>query len=142
MILDSSVLIGVERGALDLDARLAVLGEETVSISAVTASELLHGVHRAKTESQRTRRGRFVERVLADIPVAPFALPEARVHARLGADLKSRGITVGPHDLLIAATALTVGFRLATANLREFRRIPGLEVEDWSDAGTAGLPAG
>jgi tRNA(fMet)-specific endonuclease VapC len=132
LLIDSSVLIDAERGRLDLGARLAPRVDEAVSISAVTASELLHGVHRASTPRQRVRRERFVEWVLRQLSVAPFRLSEARVHALLWADLEARGIRLGAHDLLIGATAVSLGFSLATANLREFTRIPDLRIEDWS----------
>jgi tRNA(fMet)-specific endonuclease VapC len=59
-LIDSSVLIAAERGELGLDALLARYAEEDVAISAMTASELLHGVHRARTAAQRHRRQAFV----------------------------------------------------------------------------------
>ena len=56
----------------------------------------------------------------------------ARTHARLWADLAEEGCVIGAHDLWLAAACLTHGLRMATANVREFRRVPALEVEDWS----------
>ena len=130
-MLDSSALIAAERGSIILSDRLARLGDEPVAISAVTASELLHGVHRARTAPQRARRLAFVEGVLGSIPVAEFGLPEARVHAEIWAGLRDTGKVIGAHDLLIAATALALEFRVATCNMREFARVPGLLAEDW-----------
>src|SRR5438067_7764392 len=123
-MLDSSVLIDAERGRVDLDARLAALGDQPLALAAVSASELLHGVHRARDASQRRRRQRFVEAILSDLTVVDFSLVEARVHAQLWAELASRGISVGAHDLLIAATAIANGLRLATSNVRDFHRVP------------------
>ena len=94
---------------------------------AITASELLHGVHRASAE-HRGRREAFVEAVLAAFPVIAFDLLVARVHARLWAGLASAGSDVGAHDRLVAATAIAAGWRVASANTRHFGRIPGLEV--------------
>lgn len=125
------MLIEAERDRLDLRSRLAAAGDEPLALAAITASELLHGVHRARRADQRIRRERFVEWVLSQVPVAEFGLLEARTHARLWAALQGRGQSVGAHDLLIAATALTLGFRVVTANVREFRRVPDLAVEDW-----------
>jgi len=71
-LIDSSILIEVERGHLDLEALLASQLEEDFAISAITASELLHGVHRAKTPAQRSIREGFVEGLLAQLPVMPF----------------------------------------------------------------------
>jgi tRNA(fMet)-specific endonuclease VapC len=82
-LIDSSVLIDVERGRLDLGDLLRGRADEDFAISAVTASELLHGVHRAKVAAQRSVREAFVEGLLAQLPVIPFDLMTARIHARL-----------------------------------------------------------
>ena len=127
-LIDSSVLIAAERRKLDLDDTLGAHAEERVGIASITASELLHGVHRAATIAQRQRRETFVERLLAVLPVFPFDLGTARIHAALWAGLASKGASVGSHDLLIGATAIALGFRVATRDRRSFGKIPGLEV--------------
>ena len=126
VILDTSVLIGAERDLFDMPAFLASLGDAPVSIAAISASELLHGVERAKRPAARAARGRFVEGILTNIPVIPFGLDEARMHARIWAGLAARGTAVSAHDLLIAATALSVGSAVATLDRRHFGRIKGL----------------
>lgn len=98
----------------------------------VTASELLHGVHRAVSAGVRARRSAFVEAVLARFPLLPVELPAARAHARLWADLAAAGTPVGPNDLWLAAQCVAHGLSLATGNVRELRRVPGLVVEDWT----------
>ena len=127
-LIDSSVLIAAERRKLDLDDALGTHTEEPVGIASITASELLHGVHRAGTIAQRQRRETFVERLLAVLPVFPFDLGTARIHAALWAGLASKGASVGSHDLLIGATAIALGYRVATRDRRSFGKIPGLEV--------------
>lgn len=127
-LIDSSVLIAAERRKLDLDDALGAHAEEPVGIASITASELLHGVHRAATIAQRQRRETFVERLLAVLPVFPFDLGTARIHAALWAGLASKGASVGSHDLLIGATAIALGYRVATRDRRSFGKIPGLEV--------------
>ena len=69
-----------------------------------------------------------MEGILENFPVFPFDLPVARVHAQLWADLTKRGMMIGAHDLLIAATASTLGYGVVTANVREFSRIPNLSI--------------
>jgi uncharacterized protein with PIN domain len=64
-LIDSSVLIAAERGRLQFDEIAVRYSQEDVAISAVTASELLHGVHRARTAAQRHRRQAFVEGLMA-----------------------------------------------------------------------------
>jgi tRNA(fMet)-specific endonuclease VapC len=101
--------------------------DEEVGIATITASELLHGVHRA-TPEHRVRREAFVEAVLAAFPPLPFNLLAARAHARIWAGLAAAGQDVGAHDRLIAATAITAGWRVGTANRRHFDRIDGLDI--------------
>ena len=128
MILDTSILIGAERGTIRFEAFLEKLGDEPVAMAAITASELLHGCHRATDAGTRARRSAFVDALFDIIPVLPFGLPEARRHAALWADLIREGAMIGPHDLLIAATSLAHGQPLATLNRREFARVPGLRL--------------
>lgn len=128
MILDTSVLVGAERGALRLESLLATLGDEPVAIAAITAAELLHGCHRAADAGVRARRFAFVDGLLELIPVLPFGVPEARRHADLWAVLSREGTMIGPYDLLIAATALAQGHALATLNRGEFARVAGLRL--------------
>jgi predicted nucleic acid-binding protein len=128
-LIDSSVLIAAERGELTLDVIAPRYPGEDVAISAVTASELLHGVERAKTSPQRHRRQAFVEGLIARLPVVAFDLTEARVHAALWAALAKRGVIVGERDLMIAATAIAGDYRVATRDERSFAKIPGLSVQ-------------
>jgi tRNA(fMet)-specific endonuclease VapC len=127
-MLDSSVLIAAERGGIRLEPFLNSLGDAPVGIAAVTASELLHGCHRAADPGTRARRFAFVEALLARVPVLPFGLAEARRHAELWAHLAREGTMIGAHDLLIGATALAHGHSLATLNTKEFGRVAGLRI--------------
>jgi tRNA(fMet)-specific endonuclease VapC len=90
-------------------------------------SELLQGVHRTRG-ARRTRRRAFVEHLLSQLEPVPITEPIARVHAEVWAGLAARGDVIGSHDLWIAATALAHGFGIATGNVRDFRRVPGLRV--------------
>lgn len=130
-LIDSSILIAWERGQLDLGTRLSEHADEEFAISAITASELLHGVHRATTATRRNQREAFVEGLMARLPIFSFDLVAARIHARLGAELAQSGTPVGAHDLVIAATALARGFGIATRDERSFPRIPGLTLQQW-----------
>ena len=129
-LIDSSVLIAAERGRLDLQTVLAAGPDEPVGIAAITASELLHGTHRLSGVRLMQARA-FVERWLAILPVVPFDLPSAQVHAALAADLGRKGTPLGAHDLMIAATAVQLGYAVATCDRRSFSRIDGLAVQYW-----------
>jgi tRNA(fMet)-specific endonuclease VapC len=130
-LIDASVLIGFERGRAGLEQRISGREDEQFFLSVVTASELLHGVHRAKTPDIRAKRSAFVEAVLARFPLLAIDLPTARTHAQLWAELASSGKMIGPHDLWIAAACVAHGLTLVTGNLREFQRVPGLVLESW-----------
>ena len=131
VVLDTSIIVAAERSAGDFARFLESLGDEPVAIAAITASELLHGCLRARDAAVRARRGAFVDGLLDTIPVLPFGLPEARRHADVWAELAKRGTMIGPHELLVGATALAHGHALVTLNRREFRRVPGLVVREW-----------
>jgi predicted nucleic acid-binding protein len=104
-----------------------VISGESFALAAITASEMLVGVHAAQTPVQRARRQRFGEAILRTAPVEEFDLPVARIHAELATGLSDDGTSIGAHDLLIAATARAKGYVVLTHNVREFARVPGLE---------------
>ncbi|MEX1184782.1 MAG: type II toxin-antitoxin system VapC family toxin [Gemmatimonadota bacterium] len=132
ILIDSSILIDHERGRLDIGSRIASREDESFFLSVITASELLHGVHRAADPLRRAKRSAFVEAILDDFPVLGIDLPTARSHAGLWAELASRGALIGAHDLWLAAVAVARDLTLVTMNVRDFGRVPGLTVEDWS----------
>ena len=131
-LIDSSVLIAADRGRLDLDAMAAGISapDDTLGIAAITASEVLHGVHRL-TGVRQVQSRKFVRRWLAILPVIPFDREVAQVHATLAAELGQKGLQMGAHDLIIAATAVWLGYGVATRDRRSFGRIDGLRVEYW-----------
>jgi predicted nucleic acid-binding protein len=130
-LIDTSVIVAIERGRLDPAVLREEAEDEPIAIAATTASALLHGVHRLKGAVARTRAERFVERLLDAIPVVPFDIDVARVHARLDAELSASGASVGDADLMIAATAVWLDYRLATRDLRSFPKIEGLDIVKW-----------
>lgn len=131
VLIDTSVLIEHERGRLELEPHLRGRENEEFFLSVVTASELLHGVHRAQDGRTKARRSAWVEAVLERFPLLDVDLTTARAHARLWAELSSTGRLIGPHDLWLAAACLSHGLSMVTANTREFERVPGLTVENW-----------
>lgn len=135
VLIDASILIESERGRLDLEQYLAQRQQEEFFLSVVTASELLHGVHRAVQPEVRTKRSAFVEAILERFPLLPVDLATARAHAQVWATLAATGTLVGPHDLWLAATCIAYGLTMVTANIREFARVPALAVEVWGGPG-------
>lgn len=125
VLIDTTVLIDAERRGQALDD---LIGDQERGISAITASELLHGVHRAEDGAVRTRRSAFVEHVISVMEPLPITTAIARAHAAVWAELEKEGNLIGAHDLWIAATALSHGMEVATANAKDFERVPGLTV--------------
>lgn len=135
LLIDSTLLIHAERSRLTADRFIAEIidrwGDVELSISAMSAAELLHGVWRAEHPARRARREGFVDGLLAAVPVLAVTLPIARVFAEIDARLRAAGNKLPTSDLLIGCTALAHGDEVATGNVRHFRRIPGLTVYEW-----------
>lgn len=127
-LIDSSVLIEIERrGQTDADFAKIAAGEWIV-IAAITAAEVLAGTEIQREVEGRQRIAARTQGFLQLLEILPFDTQSARIYASLFAQLRSTGQMVGTFDLLIASTALANDCSLVTLNLREFNRIPGLEV--------------
>lgn len=129
VIFDTSEIINLERVGRTVDEIVHGREDEPFGISVITVAELLHGVERADTEARRINRQAFVEKVIEFFPVFVFEKTIARIYARLWASLAAQKIIVGSHDLIIAATALSMDYAIITANMRDFGKIEGLKVE-------------
>ena len=99
-----------------------------IGVSSVTAAELAFGV--TKSGSQRNRRA--LEAFLLPLKIADFDLAAAFSYGEVRTFLEGKGQVIGPLDMLIAAHAKSLGATLVTNNLREFKRVPGLAVENWA----------
>lgn len=132
LILDSSVVIAAERRGETVERLIervvAVTGDQEAALSAVGLTELVHGIYRANTSALRLRRQSFLDELLADLTVYPYTKEIALLAGRLDGEQRSQGVVIPFADLLIGATALSLGFSVLTANLRHFRQVPGLAV--------------
>jgi len=129
LIVDTNVLIRAERGVLSPILARLESSEEQSAIASVTLSELMFGVHMADTAVRAERRSKFIDGLLTWLAVIPFDRQMALRHSALRAALRRKGLTVGPHDLIIAATAAEMQWRVLTHNVAEFSMIEGLAVE-------------
>lgn len=129
-LLDTNICIyiinGRSAGALQ---RFSGLQYGQVGISSITGAELCFGV----SESASARNQQALDKFLAPLEVMPFDEGAMREYGRLRAHLEACGTPIGAMDLLIAAHALALSSVLVTNNLREFRRVPGLSLENWAD---------
>jgi tRNA(fMet)-specific endonuclease VapC len=126
VILDTGVLIAIERGRLDVDV---ALGADDACIATVTAMELLVGVERAD-EARKAARSAHVEALLSSLPIEAYDLNVARVHARLAVEALSKGRPRSAYDMVIAATAAATNRVLLTTDAKAgFDELTGVRSE-------------
>jgi tRNA(fMet)-specific endonuclease VapC len=97
-------------------------------ISALTVAELGHGIYRADTPERAQQRRQFLDELKAHVPIYPVTETTAEIIARIGGTQAAEGVTLPLADLIIGACALELGYAIATSNMRDFNRVPGLVV--------------
>lgn len=132
VILDSSIVISAERRGetvKDLLKRVASFSaNQEAALSSIGVVELIHGIYRAKTTSQRLKREAFIYELLDYIPVVPFTKETAMLAGKIDGEQQKQGIVIPTTDLLIGVTTLLLGYSLVTGNIRHFGKIPGLSL--------------
>jgi predicted nucleic acid-binding protein len=132
LILDSTVLISAERRGLNARQALVEIAsrvqDEDVAISVVTLIELAHGVARADTPERKAMRQQFLRELMVALPARPVTVSVALRAGQIDGESAARGIRVALSDLLIGVTALELGYRVATGNVRHFKMVPGVEI--------------
>lgn len=131
-LLDTDACIGLIRNRPPgmLLRRLERFRVGEVGVSSVTVAELRYGAERSsRPEGNHEALARF----LLPLEVAGFGEEAAFEYGRIRARLEAHGTPIGPLDTLIAAHAVALGATLVTSNVREFSRVPGLEIEDWTE---------
>ena len=130
--LDTNVVIGLVNG---VDRRLRDRFEELdefATISAIVYFEMRYGL--AKSRLKQATGARLAAFVDNQVSVLNFDRADAAEAAEIRAGLERKGTPIGSYDLLIAAQARQRRVTLVTANTREFARVPGLMLQDWSVA--------
>ena len=132
LILDSSVLIAVERQGKNARQVLAALTEKLdeteIGVSVITLIEMAHGAARADTPERKAKRQTFIDELVMAVPVFPVTVSIALRTGQLDGENQARGLKVPLPDLLIGVTALELGYSVGTANLRHFRQVATLKV--------------
>jgi tRNA(fMet)-specific endonuclease VapC len=119
-------LKGVYPGIL---ARLKTHRPEEILIPEIVRAELLVGVAKS---TQKRRNAERVRAFLSPYALLPFAGRAVEHYADIRSNLEARGQPIGPNDLIVAATVRANDAILVTRNTREFGRVDGLKVEDWT----------
>lgn len=108
--------------------KILTVNPSSLAVSAVTLFEMEYGAAKANW-SRRRRNDMYL--FLSTFSPIPFTEKDAVAAGQLRAVLSKLGTSIGVYDLLIAAQGLVRGFVVVTHNISEFRRVPGLNVEDW-----------
>jgi tRNA(fMet)-specific endonuclease VapC len=130
LILDSSVVIAAERRGETVEQLiqhvLDATGDQEAALSAIGLAELVHGVYRADTAERHARRESFLDALLTAVSVYPFTTEAARLAGKIDAEQQAKSVVIPFADLLIGATALSLGYSVGTVNVRHFQQVPGL----------------
>ena len=126
-LLDTNAIMAWTKRDPCFVARLKLLAPADLAISVLTEHELLYGI----AYNPQFKLRSVLERLLAILPKLPLDSATVVKAALARADLRRRGLPIGPYDLLIAATALEHRLTMVTHNTQEFERVPGLLVENW-----------
>ena len=130
---DTCIYLMTDRDTLKQQNILAKLESidpgEPVYLSSIVVSELSYGAQKGRW---RKANMALLQNFLMDFQVAPFDERAAHACGEIRAELEKKGKPIGPMDTLIAAHAASLGMTVVTHNVREFSRVPGLKVEDWT----------
>jgi tRNA(fMet)-specific endonuclease VapC len=132
LILDSNTISYYFRGDRQVVPRLQALRPADLGVPAIVEYELRYGLQRLARVAAEPRLAALAQ-LLRPMRSLPFDSACAGHAARIRADLEATGTPIGPHDTLIAATALCHQATLVTRNVREFARVPGLQLVNWHD---------
>jgi tRNA(fMet)-specific endonuclease VapC len=132
LILDSNIISYYLRGDPQIVPRVQALAPAEVGVPAIVEYELRYGLLRLPQEAAKPRLAALMQ-LLQPMQRLPFDSDCAAHAARIRAELEAAGTPIGPHDTLIAATALRYQATLVTRNVREFSRVSGLQWLNWHE---------
>jgi predicted nucleic acid-binding protein len=132
LILDSSILIATERKGLNAYQALEHLTRhaagEQLAVSVITIAELAHGIARSNSSQRAAARRQFLTELTFALPVQPVTAEIALRAGLMDGNSTTKGVRIPFSDLLIGVTALELGYKVATLNLRHFQLIPDLQI--------------
>jgi len=132
LVLDSNTISYYFRGDPQVVPRLQALRPADIGVPAIVEYELRYGLMRLPEVAAAPRLAALAQ-MLRPMVLLPFDSECAAQAARIRVDLEAAGTPIGPHDTLIAATAMRHRATLVTRNVREFSRVRGLLWVDWHE---------
>ena len=130
-LIDSSTCVSILRNRLPRAVeRVRASPVEQLAISSISIAELYHGAAKSADSQREIRK---IQNLLTLIRPVDFGSDASVAYGFVRSVLEQKGQLIGPLDMLIAAHALAVSATLVTHNTREYRRVPGLTLEDWLD---------
>jgi tRNA(fMet)-specific endonuclease VapC len=128
-LLDTNVCVDfLNRRYPSVTERIRFSSPEDLTLSSVVVAELRYGADRSARRAENHER---IDVLTSELQCLDFDLAAARAYGRIRSALEAEGVPIGPYDMMIAAHALSQSLILITDNEREFRRISGLEIENW-----------
>jgi tRNA(fMet)-specific endonuclease VapC len=129
-MLDTNICIYLRQNRPpEVTARFRQMRHGDAVLSVITYGELLYGAERSQ---QRSHALESLARLVSLLSVVPLPEEAAAAYGEIRAALEARGDGIGGNDLWIAAHAKSAGFTLVTNNERDFKRIPGLRLQNWA----------
>lgn len=128
-LLDTNICIYfLNRSSENIITRMKNLSPTDIKLSSITVAELFFGAEKSKTKNKNLA---IVEAFTRHFEQIPFDERCCRNYAEIRASLQKKGIPIGPMDMLIASISLTHNLILVTNNVKEFKRVKGLNIENW-----------
>ncbi len=129
-LLDTNIVSHWMRRHPEVLRRVRSHAPSELSLSSITLAEILYGIE--KSPSRKEERRHRIASILSQLQLHPFDEAAARRYARVRAQLEESGQPISERDTQIASVALSRRLTVVTNNVREFDRISGLAVEDWT----------
>lgn len=127
-LLDTNICIYFIKGKYDLDKKIEKIDSENCFISEVTLAELKFGVENSE---KKEKNQKVLDNFLSGITIIPI-YNSLDIYAKEKARLRKAGMVIDDFDLLIGSTAIVHKITLVTNNSAHFKRLKGIEMEDWT----------
>lgn len=128
ILLDTDTFSFIARGVPSVVQACARIDAKDLKLSVISQGEIIHGMRHHNLSASRQA---LIVSLMNSIEIVPVTPAVAQVYGDIKADLTKLGQPIGPNDFWIAAHAISLGATLVTNNVREFKRVKGLKVENW-----------